>query len=536
MPGLRHTLVGTVFVAVAQLGCGSAPPVLVDPGPALPPEAGLHLVYRPAAVAELVSALEARSPEAAQSLRRSLIGRLLDAPVLRGMGLWREGLVGVSVQLGPELSTRRAAEDLERMLGAPERLEAWLAESLPPAVLHLRLAGSAVPPDLEALGGRLGALQVVEPSDGLAALAMAVEAPEAQLEGAPEALYVRLLDTALPTLFVIRRAGPRRVVDVLMDEGLATGALAQALRSLPPLDGGRALELRRAADLLRLELDPSRWRRFVGLMGEVGALRIALAGGPDLARRVQLLRRRTAAAEAVFERAGTRQGRSTLRLGMRERRLHLELEGPLEGESRPALMPVQHAALAEARLALSVAGPEAWPEAKAVDLGRTLGEALGCGVPCLPALWLALPHLGASLPKLLAGLFPSLASLGAPLEGVRAANLYMDDEGVALALRLGSMSGGVRASLEAALTNFAPRWRKAEPVLVLGPSAATVERLAGKAPARRAQGELLRLDARPTAALSAVLEEVNLRVQLGAGVLRLSAEASLRKLVSPPTE
>lgn len=317
------------LLAALATACGAPPPVAPPPPPldladALPIDAPLTGVVRPSAVE---GPLRTHVPIAADHPAL----QPLTPDRLAALGFDPDRPLWIAVRGGPLLAVRRAADDAERVLAAPDALPAsavpafaldpafapdpgpadptapalaqWFdGNPLPPAWLHLRLVGPRPPVDpaapdpdpTRALSAAHGALQTAAldgPPETLAAALGVDPAALAALDlDAPGLAVHRLLDAPHPTLVVTRHAPDRLVVDYIWDWELGPHALLDALATLPerrtpdpavvslPPDH-RIMHPPAPDEIARLRLDHARATDTAHLLGEVAALQGVLGQG-----------------------------------------------------------------------------------------------------------------------------------------------------------------------------------------------------------------------------------------------------------------
>lgn len=330
-PRAPRRSLAAALLAVLAAACGAPPPVAPPPPPldladALPIDAPLTGVVRPRAV---------------EGPLRTHIPIAADHPALRPLSPDRLAALGfdpdrplwIALRGGPLLAVRRAADDAERVLAAPDAppasadpadpndadpafapdpgpdeptapaLAQWFDDNpLPPAWLHLRLVGPRPPIDpaapdpdpTRALSATHGAIQTAAldgPPETLAAALGVDPGALAALDlDAPGLAVHRLLDAPHPTLVVTRRAPDRLVVDYIWDWELGPHALLDALAALPerrtpdpaavdvPPDH-RIMYPPAPDEIARLRLDHARATDTAHLLGEVAALQGVLGQG-----------------------------------------------------------------------------------------------------------------------------------------------------------------------------------------------------------------------------------------------------------------
>lgn len=452
------------LLAALVTACGAPPPVAPPPPPldlaeTLPLDAPLTGVIRPRPLERHLA------PHAPVVTTHPTLDPLRPDH-LTALGLDPDRPLWIALRGGPLLAVRRAADDAERVLAAPDAplgaaeagpaepsapaLARWFSDTpLPPAWLHLRLAGPRPPLDpadasdpdpTRALSATYGAVQSAAldgPPETLAAALGVEPGALARLDlDAPGLVIHRLLDTPHPTLVATRRADDHLIVDYLWDWELGPHALLDALAALPerrtpdpttvnlPPDH-RIMHPPAPEELARLRLDHARATDTAHLLGEVAALQGVLGQGrlpiPPLdalradRRLAERPRRLMAPAADAFVATGLVISRDPAPASdppttaphppLDPLRVRLTLDyapraHPLASlrDGRP---PIDHAAavaptrgeaapfLATLALAPATAAATLTAHLHPPDRGFAahLTATLDCGLPCLPALW-----------------------------------------------------------------------------------------------------------------------------------------------------
>lgn len=466
----RFSIITALLLAAALTACGAppTPPTLVPPldlADTLPRDAPLTGIARATEITDLPAPIGGH--EALRWLRPEL---------LAGLGVDPTAPVWFSLRAGPVLAVLGAVDDAERILAdaaipeppsadtaAPE-LTRWLTDHpLPPAWLHLRLAGA---PDAvtdpgtdpgpwlaEHFGGLLTATLDDPPETLAQALGVEASALAALDLHAPGLRLYRLLDAPLPTLIALRRTPDRVVIDLIWDWDLGPAALLAALAALPerrhpdpsttPIPAAhRVAEPLATGEIARLRLDHARFVDTARMLGDVAALQGVLTQGRLPIPALEALRhdRRLAdrpralmaPAAAAFVATGLTLARDRDALRARLTVDYAPRARALAG-LRDGRAPVDHAAAAETAplvltlaLAPAAAGPILARHFARPDrpLAAHIDETLTCGLPCLPALWTTPLAYARDLPALAAAL-----TAQAPL-----ATALADATGAALAL------------------------------------------------------------------------------------------------------
>lgn len=425
-PALRVWLGGWLGIWLGVqpllLGCAGAPRGSAAPDrsapifESLPADATLYAAVEAPALAHLAAPLPWIT-----ALPQWLDALGLDARRPLHLAL-RWGEAGAAIRAGED--ARRVAQLQARDPAQAEAASAWLrAHPLPPLYAHLRIVGRPVANDLpQALGRLFGGAQLLDLDAEAAAWAEALEIPVARAValkarlsalslpggGRAEGAHVaRLLGFRLPVLALTRRGADRVILDWVIGLG-GPEALAAGLEAVDQAPTLAAAPLRPGPGAARLRLDLASWALGLRALGAVDWLRRAAVSGPDTPEGpLQAVERRSAIA--------LRHG-AGLDLTVHLSTAGLRLTGPsaAPGEITPA--PGHHDALeADAPLALTLAGG-----LQASGEDQALRDLLACGLPCLPALWIAGPALLGDAQAHLASalLWPALRPVAADAEGV----------------------------------------------------------------------------------------------------------------------
>lgn len=465
MRNVRATLFG-----LAVMACGGparrgadAPPARrapVDLSSALPAAAPLQVAFVPSAWRAVTEALAVRAVPLVEAFRRSDAGFTLDVNLWPALGVDERAPAWLSVDGGDTSAVSETADDLGRVLLAPDALPRWRAETTPPpAWLHLRLVGAPTPtPPGDSttlwLSQRFGAVQSVGVDEGADALAFALDcAPEeaahlhAALSARGSTRVHRLLDASPAVVVVSTRAADRVVVDLIQDRALGPGALAAGLRAAlmpqasPPHATGIGLPA--SGETLRVALDHrgfARWARVTAdaqVLGDALALEGATAEAvaASLAQgraQAALPERLQAAGQAVFV-------TSLLRLrstgdGATGGSLLVDIEaryadrGKRLAELARGVASLPHRLLSPstaARFTVATPGTAALSTLDAIaprperGLDVHLADVVRCGFVCWPSLWTALPTYARAPVESLGAVLPEVSVLAPTLSGAQ---------------------------------------------------------------------------------------------------------------------
>ena len=372
---------------------GTPPDVEADFSSMLQPDAPLTAAVRPDDLRGLLEDLIDRSVGLQAILHHSDASLLLDPGFLPAFDIDGARPAWVAVRGGPVAGLLESAEDVSRVLQAPDQLSRWLADNPPPAAWrHVRLVGYrrvAAPgaPDTplsvegaEAwLGEHMGALQTLAPTDTSEMWAAALDcAPDvatrtqATLAALGDYRLILLLDAHTPTAVAIsgvRRPGGQSAVDErtegashgpvgvsidwVEDVGLRPGGLLAGLDALVhvggaaptgrPNDAGSGAGERISgspshAEIARLNIAHTPWIRWSRAMAEAEVLVRALRD-PELplenrGAMVQDARRAAARPEALVGPGALLFRTSRLSLGRVHDVVTLDIDADYTSRSR----------------------------------------------------------------------------------------------------------------------------------------------------------------------------------------------------------
>lgn len=581
-------LVAALAVLLA-LGCGGprgggrsrsaapAPAPEEDLAALLPLDAPLTAAARPGELVALLGELTARNVALQASLSRSDVGFLLDPAFFPALGLDAGKPAWFSVRAGPVAAVLQVAEDLARVLQAPEQLDRWLADrTLPAAWSHVRLVGQRKGPSAPEtwLGDRYGAVQVLDAGEPAEMWAAAFEiAPEraaalvAALAPLGQPRVCLLLEARRPTAVVLSGAPPRLVVDWVQDAGLGAGGLVEGLLALaaPPAGRESAEGPERVAgapakgEALRLAITHGPWIRWARATAEVEVVERTLAGLRDggtsvEARGAEMAQaRRAAALPETLLGPGALLFRAT-RLSLRRAgdSLLLDVEAPYtsraarlgelgDGQAPLSSRSVTGAGVAAVTVAASARHARVMDEVAPhppLPLDRFLGEVLGCGFVCWPALWAAIPSYARQPVAALGTVFPEVAAFAEPMTGAMGAVFVVESQpkpALALAVRYGHGLAEVQARWRAAVPSFEQRPIAAgpEPVLVLGNAPSGLDLLA-RAVGGAAVPALALVDGDFAGPVGTIFGRFGVRLVLAKDALQLQSRWTLLPLAPPP--
>ena len=581
-----HTIAIAALLAVTLAACGGAPDVPTPPPPpdhsaALPSDAALVGVSRPASLARLIDDLAARSPVSMQHLGRSPAGVLAMTDWAPALGVDPSAPVWFALRIGPSHAVQRCAEDIEKVLDAPDYADfpTWLREHpLPATWLHVRLVATRLNAGAldDYLSQRFGALQVSRPDDGISALAAALEIDETTAQRVTAAatatpgervVIYRLLDEMLPTAIAVRRTTDRVVADWIQDQDLGDGALGAGLvAALEAPTGGTAPGRPDDDEPLRLDLEHARWLDAVRTVGELAVLHVALTEEELLDDRLEVVRRGRAIAHTpgrLFAVSGDMFSgtRLSLRRGRADadaNRLTVDISARygIAGRKLAALTdgvaPIDHVgARAKAPFVLTLAtAPASWqPTLRAmgtppsIPLNAHLTAVIQCGIACAPALWSALPRYGRGLVDATASLFPEVIGLAPGLQVASAATVAVrrtPTPGFAAAFYYrGAEADAGRAGWKQVEAELKTSWRAVglDHVLLVGNDASIFEALETvlkdpERPPLQVAHPALQLGVELPPTLSSAFERLDLELAFEPEAMTIGVALALRPILS----
>jgi len=580
----RATLLGLAVTACGgPAHQGSLDPaarrVSLDLSATLPASAPLRVAFVPSAWRVATDELSARAVAVVEAFRRSDAGFTLDPDLWPALGIDERSPAWFSVDGGDASALFETADDLGRVLMAPDALPRWRAETLvPPAWLHLRLAGaptSTSPGDATTLwlSQRFGALQSVGIDEGAEALGLALEcAPEeaAHLHAAlaargPTRVH-RLLDASPAVVVVVTRAPDRVIVDLVQDRVLGPRALTAGLRAAlaptetPPRSG--RLGLPGPGEVLRATLDHRGFARWARVMADAQVLgdTLALEGVAVEALATSLAQGRAqAAAPERLQAAGQDLfGESLLRIrstgdGATGGSLLVDIEARYADRGRRlaelgrGVAALPHRLLSPStsvQVTLATPGAAALGALDAVaprperGLDLHLNEVARCGFVCWPSLWTSIPTYARAPLESLGAVLPEVALLAPALtgaQGVSATWVPIPQPGFALSLRPGDASGASARPLPEGLSRRSVAAVDGPAVLISNDDTQLValERAQSLSEAgARATPSLLELSLEGP--LASVFKSADVRLGFEAEAMRLSGSLAWLPLAPPP--
>ncbi len=554
---------------------GDATPVAeADFSGHLPVDAPLTATFRPDGLIAFFDAIAARHLALATSFHRSDAGFLRSRAFFEALGLEPGRPAWVSVRSGPERRVLQMADDLARVLQAPDQYARWVAENpLPGAWRHARLVGHRRPaPDgaFEVwLGERVGAVQVLGPADAPEMWAAALDASPGQVAAvlaglAPLGAYraVLLLEAERPAAVVLSGDATHVVADWVQDAGFGAGGLIDGLAGLsgaeaePALTGERVSGAPARGELLRVHVAHGPWIRFTRAAAEIEVVAAALAATslPLEVRGAQFAGARRAAAlpDLLLGPGALLFRASRLSVVHTETALTLTVSAPYTargaklGTLGDGATPVTPRAIAGAgAAAVSIApGPqhgrvldEVAP-APTLPLDRFLADTLTCGLVCFPALWSALPAYGRRPVESLAAVFPEIRPFGEPLASAGGVAFVVESQprpAIALAAAYGRSLAEPQARWRAALPTFEQRAvaTGGDGALVVGNAPHLVDRLARGIGGAPTPMEAL-VDGTFAGPLGPLFGAFDLRVTLGRDALEVQSRLAWLPLAPPP--
>jgi len=576
-----------IILGLAVTACGSTRPrpdepparrAPVDLSAALPASAPLHVAFVPSAWRAATDALAARAVSFVEAFRRSDAGFTLDPDLWPALGIDERAPAWFSVDGGDASAVSETADDLGRVLMAPDALPRWRAETIaPPAWLHLRLAGAPTPtPPGDAttlwLSQRFGAIQSVSVDEGADALAVALDSDSEEAVDVHAALAARgptrvyrLLDASPAVVIVVTRGADRVLVDWVQDRMLGPGALAAGLRAAlaPQSPSRRAVwaGVPTSGEVLRATLDHrgfARWARVMAdaqVLGETLALEgvAAEAVAASLAQgraQAALPERLQAAGQDVF-------GTSSLRLrstgdGAAGGSLLVDIEARYTDRGRGlaelsrGVAALPHRLLSPttaARFTVATPGAAALARLDAVaprperGLDVHLTDVARCGFVCWPSLWTSLPTYARAPLESLGAVLPEVAVLAPALSGAQGISATWSptpQPGFALTLRPGQGAGASARPLPEGLSRRSVMAVDGPAVLIANdaPQLAALERAQALSEAGARETPTL-LEVSLEGPLASVFRRLDIRLGFEAEAMRLSGSFAWLPIAPP---
>jgi hypothetical protein len=540
----------------------------------LPADAPLTGTFRPERLVALLDAVAERHLALATSFQRSDAGFLRSRTFYDELGLDATRPAWFSVRSGPETRVLQMADDLARVLQAPDQYARWVAENpLPGAWRHVRLVGfrrAGAGAAFEAwLGERYGAVQILGPADPPEMWAAALEASPSQVGAVLAALaplgawrVVLLLEASRPTAIVLGGDATHLVADWVQDAGFGAGGLIDGLAGLARADADAGLAGERIAgapardEVVRLNLVHLPWVRFTRVQAEIEVVAEALMATslPLEVRGAQFAAaRRAAALPELLLGPGALIFRSTrLSVAHADRAVTLEVVAPYTargaklGTLGDGTTPVSGRAIAGAgAAAVTVAvGPnlgrtlDETAPVPTLPLDRFLAETLTCGLVCAPALWTAVPGYARRPVVSLGAVFPEVGPFAEPLTGAGGTAFVVESRprpGIALAASYGRSVAEPGARWRAAVPSFEQRAVAAgsEAVLVVGNAPHLVDLLVRGVGGAATPTEAL-VDATFAGPLGPLFGKFDLRLTLASEALELRSRLNWLPLAPAP--
>lgn len=552
----------------------TAPAAEADLSVRLPADAPLTATFRPEGLIAVLDAVAARHLALATSFQRSDAGFLRARAFYEALGVEPGRPVWIAVRAGAETRVLQIADDLARVLQAPDQYARWVAENpLPGAWRHVRLVGHRRPAAEAAfetwLGERYGAVQVLGPGDPPEMWAAALETSSGQaaavLAGlAPLGAYrvVLLLEAERPTAVVLSGDATTVVADWVNDAGFGAGGLIDGLSGLIRSDAGDTSAAERVTgapargELLRLHVAHGPWIRFTRAQAEIEVVSTALAAErlPLEVRGAQFAQARRAAAmpERLLGPGALLFRASRLSVAHTETALTLVVSAPYTarggklgalGEGTTPVSPRAIAGAGAAAVTVAVGAHhgrviEEVAPAPTAPLDRFLADTLTCGLVCFPALWSSVPAYARRPVESLGAVFPEVRGFGEPLRGAGGTAFIVESQprpAIALAAAYGRALAEPQARWRAAVPAFEQRTvlLGGEAAVVVGNASHLVERLARGVGGAPTPMEAL-LDGTFAGPVGPLFGAFDLRVTLAKDALEVRSRLNWLPLAPPP--
>lgn len=540
----------------------------------LPVDAPLTATFRPDGLIAFFDAIAARHLALAASFHRSDAGFIRSRAFFEALGLEPGRPAWFSVRSGPERRVLQVADDLARVLQAPDQFARWGAENpLPGAWRHVRLVGHRRPAPDDAfeswLGERVGAVQVLGPADAPGMWAAALDANPTQAAAVLAGLAslgtyraVLLLEAERPAAVILSGDATHVIADWVQDAGFGADGLIDALAGLsaaeadPALAGERLSGAPARGEFLRLHVAHGPWIRFTRAAAEIEVVAAALAATslPLELRGAQFaVARRAAALPDLLLGPGALLFRAShLSFVNTDSALTVMVDAPYTargaklgtlGDGTTPLSPRAIAGAGAAAVTIAsgslhgrVLGEIA--PAPTLPLDRFLADVFTCGLVCFPALWSALPAYSRRPVESLATVFPEIRPFGEPLKGAGGVAFVVESQprpAIALAAGYGRSLTEPQARWRAALPTFEQRAvaAGADGTLVVGNAPHLVDRLARAIGGAPTPLEAL-IDGTFAGPISPLFGTFDLRITLGRDALEVQSRMSWLPLAPPP--